>query len=59
MVNDLVRGLGLPSTLRDLGIGQEHFGEIARRALDYEPVQRNPRPIRSAGDVMEILRLAL
>jgi len=59
VVRDLVLGLRLPSTLRELGIGEEHLAEIARRALDYEPVRRNPRPIRGADDVMEILRLAL
>jgi len=58
VVADLVRTLGLPGSLRELGIGEERFGEIAQRALDYEPVQRNPRPIRNADDVLEILRLA-
>ena len=58
VVADLVRALGLPGSLRELGIGDEHLPGIARRALDYEPVQRNPRPIRSADDVMAILRLA-
>jgi maleylacetate reductase len=58
VVAELVRSLGLPGSLRELGIGEERLGEIAQRALDYEPVQRNPRPIRSADDVMEILRLA-
>ena len=58
VVAELVRTLGLPGSLHELGIGEERFGEIAQRALDYEPVQRNPRPIRSADDVMEILRLA-
>jgi len=57
-VADLVRTLGLPGTLRELGIDEPHFGEIAQRALDYEPVQRNPRPIRSADDVRQILHLA-
>ncbi|HEU5296214.1 MAG TPA: iron-containing alcohol dehydrogenase [Burkholderiaceae bacterium] len=59
VVAELVRSLGLPSTLRELSIDDQGLREIARRALDYEPVQRNPRPIRSADDVMEILRLAL
>lgn len=58
VVAEFVRALGLPGSLRELGIGDEHLADIARRALDYEPVQRNPRPLRSADDVMEILRLA-
>lgn len=58
LVRDLVRALGLPGTLRELGIGREQFAEIARRSLAYEPVQRNPRPIAGEGDVMQILELA-
>ena len=58
VVAELVRTLGLPGSLHELGIGDEYLKDIARRALDYEPVQRNPRPLRSAEDVMEILRLA-
>jgi len=58
VVHDLVRALALPGTLRELGIGREHFAEIARRSLAYEPVQRNPRPITGEADVIEILELA-
>ena len=58
VVADLVRTLGLPGSLRELGIGDEHLADVARRALDYEPVQRNPRPLRTPDDVMAILRLA-
>lgn len=54
----LVQALGLPGSLQAVGVGPEHWPELARRALAYEPVQRNPRPIRDADDVMEILRAA-
>ena len=58
VVAQFVRDLGLPGSLQDLRIGDEHLRDIAQRALAYEPVQRNPRPLKSADDVMEILRLA-
>ena len=32
--------------------------ELAKRALNYQPVQLNPRPIKTPADVMEILELA-
>jgi maleylacetate reductase len=57
-VAEMVATLGLPRTLADLGIGRDAFDTIAQRALEYEPVQRNPRPLRSAADVRAILELA-
>jgi len=58
LVRELIVGLGLPATLRAVGIKREDLGEVARRALAYQPVKVNPRPITSAADVMEILELA-
>jgi maleylacetate reductase len=58
LVKELVAGLDQPTSLRAVGIKRENLDEIARRALDYAPVKRNPRPIRSAADVMEILEIA-
>lgn len=58
LVKALVRDLDQPTTLRDVGIKREHLAAIAQRALDYGPVKANPRPIKSAADVMEILELA-
>ena len=58
LVKELVMGLDQPVTLRGVGIKRENLAEIARRALEYHPVKVNPRPIRSAEDVMEILELA-
>ena len=52
------RALGLPTTLRAVGVKRENLDELARRALAYQPVKVNPRPITSAADVMEILGLA-
>jgi maleylacetate reductase len=53
-----VAGLDQPTTLRAVGIKRENLDEIARRALSYHPVQVNPRPIKTADDVKEILELA-
>jgi len=58
LVGALVKALGQPSTLRELGIDRDQFEEIARRALGYQPVRTNPRPIRSEEDVLQILELA-
>jgi len=58
LIRELVVGLDQPVTLRGVGIKRENLDELARRALNYEPVKLNPRPIRTAADVMEILELA-
>lgn len=55
-VESLVRQLGLPGRLSELGIAPAQFDEIARRALAYEPVQRNPRPMTTAADVRQVLQ---
>jgi maleylacetate reductase len=58
LVKELVAGLDQPVSLRAVGIKRENLDELARRALAYQPVQLNPRPIRTPEDVMEILELA-
>ena len=58
LVKELIAGLDQPTNLRGVGIKRENLDEIAKRALNYHPVQVNPRPIKTTGDVMEILELA-
>jgi maleylacetate reductase len=57
-VRALTRDLGMPCTLRDVGIKRENLDELATRALDYQPVLLNPRKIETAKDVMEVLEIA-
>jgi len=58
LIKELVAGLDQPVSLRALGIKRENLDELAQRALSYQPVQVNPRPIKSIEDVKEILELA-
>jgi maleylacetate reductase len=58
LIRELIAGLDQPTTLRQVGIKRENIDELARRALEYHPVKVNPRPIRTVGDVKEILELA-
>jgi maleylacetate reductase len=58
LVRELVAGLDQPVTLRGVGLERESLDELAERSLAYQPVQLNPRPIRSVADVKEILELA-
>jgi maleylacetate reductase len=58
LVAELIRALGQPATLREVGLREEQLDLLAQRALAFAPVQANPRPIRGATDVREILALA-
>ncbi|MCB1512323.1 MAG: iron-containing alcohol dehydrogenase, partial [Hyphomicrobiaceae bacterium] len=58
LIAELVAGLDQPGNLRAAGVTRDQLGEIAKRAMHYAPVRRNPRPIKSPDDVMEILELA-
>jgi maleylacetate reductase len=58
LVKELIAGLDQPTSLRAVGIKRQNLPEIAKRALDYAPVRRNPRPIDTEAQVMEILELA-
>ena len=57
-VADLVKALGQPATLREVGVTREHFDAIARGAMQNMMVRSNPRPVTSEADVHAILELA-
>lgn len=57
-VKALVRGLGLPTSLQEVGVERAQLAEIAKRAAKHPVVLKNPRKISNADDVMEILELA-
>ncbi|MFA5970677.1 MAG: iron-containing alcohol dehydrogenase [Sphingomonas sp.] len=57
----LVADLGLPGSLRAVGVAPDAFGEIADKTLlmiRHHATSGNRRPIRAARDVLEILALA-
>jgi alcohol dehydrogenase class IV len=58
LVAKLVADLEQPKRLSDCNIRHENFEEIARRALAFEPVRRNPRAITTVKDIEQILELA-
>jgi len=58
VLDAFIRGLGLPRSLRDVGVGPEHFDVIAEQAMRTPWVPRNPRKIDSPAQVREILALA-
>jgi maleylacetate reductase len=59
VMRDFVKALGLPTRLGDVGIGAERIQELARQYDGTGPIATNPRPVRGADDVAEILKLAV
>ncbi|MBX9699770.1 MAG: iron-containing alcohol dehydrogenase, partial [Acetobacteraceae bacterium] len=57
-VRDFVRGLDLPVRLRDVGIAEADIPGLAARWDGGAPIALNPRPVRNAADLEEIMRLA-
>jgi alcohol dehydrogenase class IV len=54
----LIASLGLPTRLRDLGVKREQFDAVAQGALGNLWVKTNPRAVRGAEDVLELLEAA-
>jgi maleylacetate reductase len=57
-LRDFVKSLGLPTRLSEIGIAPERIPELARQYDGTGPISTNPRPVRGAHDVAEILTLA-
>ncbi|MSR11923.1 MAG: maleylacetate reductase [Gammaproteobacteria bacterium] len=57
-VRDLVTALGMPTTLRAVGVSADMLPEIAMRAIKHPVVRSNPRRLESAAQIEEILQLA-
>jgi maleylacetate reductase len=58
VLDDFIRGLGLPRSLKEVRVGPEHFDKIAEQSMKTPWVPRNPRRIDSPAQVREILALA-
>lgn len=57
-VLEMNRKMGLPLRLRDLGVPRDALSLLAEDALGDYSVYTNPKPIRSASQVLEVLEMA-
>lgn len=57
-VGDLIAALGLPRTLREVGVTRGQLPTIAENAMRNPWVRSNPRPIEGSDQVMAILEAA-
>ena len=57
-LSDLVKQLGLPQTLRDVGVSRDAIPSIASKAFGDILIKTNPRAVNSATDIEEVLQEA-
>jgi maleylacetate reductase len=57
-IERLVRALGLPARLREVGIEESSLVALAEATLTNPCMSANPKPIESAGQVLTVLRAA-
>jgi len=57
-VADLIARLGQPTTLRAVGVERAQLPKIAEASMQNLWVRTNPRPLRSADDVLRLLEAA-
>jgi maleylacetate reductase len=58
VLDEFIRGLGMPRRLSEVKIGRDSFDRIASHAMHTPWVPRNPRRIDAPAQVKEILELA-
>jgi len=58
VVSDLVKSLGLPTRLRDVGIKQADLKLVAKNSMKDKWIHTNPKKISTEADVMSILESA-
>ena len=58
LIRQLIKSLGLPSCLTEVGIGADKFQAIAEAGEHHGVVTANSRAITSQNDILEILQLA-
>jgi maleylacetate reductase len=58
LLDQFIRDLGMPRTLRDVGIAEANLPLLAQNCMLDDWTYSNPRPIAGPEQVMEILRAA-
>jgi maleylacetate reductase len=59
VMRDFVKSLGLPTRLSEIGIAADRIPELAQQYEGTGPISTNPRTVRNAEDLSEILRIAM
>ncbi len=57
-LHHLIKGLGMPRTLREVGVQHDDLPRLAENCMLDDWTFSNPRPISSPDQIMEILEAA-
>ena len=57
-LHELISALGLPRTLKEVGVGPDQFDLLAENTMHDRWTYTNPRKINGAGDIKSILEMA-
>jgi maleylacetate reductase len=57
VLDAFIRGLGMPRSLVEVGVGRDQFEVIARNAMHDRHVHTNPVPIKGPEQIIEILEM--
>jgi alcohol dehydrogenase class IV len=57
-IRSLIKALGLPGRLRDIGVTKELLPLIAERTMNDWSIGTNPRPVKSAEEILFLLNKA-
>ena len=57
LLDAIIGALGLPRSLKDVGVGKEKLDLLAENSLKDRWIGTNPRPISEKAQVMEILQM--
>jgi len=58
-LDELIRFLGMPRTLAEVGVSEDKFDLVASLTLEDIWGRTNPRPVEGAHNIKEILRMAM
>ncbi len=58
LLEEFIADLGLPTRIRELGVGRSDLQAVAISALEDMVVSNNPRPVRSLSEIIALLEAA-
>jgi alcohol dehydrogenase class IV len=57
LLDIIIRELGMPRTLKEVGVGRDKFDALAKNSLEDIWIKTNAKPITEKEQVLEILEM--
>lgn len=59
VLDGIIRELGMPRSLKDVGVGRDQLDKLAEHSLEDRWCKTNPVPLEEKGQVLEILEMVV